>query len=110
MSAFPLLRRDDVAAATSRPGLVLLDFWQATCAPCRALEPRLEHLAQRHPGEFTGYRIDVDADRVTTADFDVLSIPTLILLHDGREAARLDGLIREADVDKALQEHRKNGR
>ncbi|GAA2882123.1 hypothetical protein [Streptomyces mexicanus] len=63
MSAFPILRRDDVAAATSQPGLVLLDFWQASCA-----------------------------------------------MHDGREVARLDGLIREADVDKALQEHRRNGR
>ncbi|GHE75860.1 thioredoxin family protein [Streptomyces lavendulocolor] len=106
MTAFPILRRDQLTAAMSVPGLVLLDFWQASCAPCRALEPRLEHFAQRHLGEFTGYRINVDTDQTTTADFDVLSIPTLILLRERREVARLDGLIRDADLEKVLGENR----
>jgi len=46
-------------------GLVLLDFWQASCAPCRPLEPRLERVAEARPGQFTGYRIDVDTDTDT---------------------------------------------
>jgi thioredoxin 1 len=83
---------------------VLLDFWQASCAPCRALEPRLEKLAQRRPGEFTGYRVDVDADPDTPAEFGVRSIPTLVLLRDGHEITRLDGLIRDADLDRALDD------
>lgn len=105
MSAFPTLLREQLTAAMSGPGLVLLDFWEASCA-CRALEPRLEHFAQRHPGELTGYRIDIDADQTTTADFDLLSIPTLILLREDREVARLDGLIRDADLEKVLEENR----
>lgn len=106
MSAFPILDRDQVAAALDRPGLVLLDFWQASCAPCRALEPRLERFAQRRQGEFSGYRIDVDANPDTSVQFNVRSIPTLVLLRDGHEIARLNGLIRDADLDRALDENR----
>ncbi|WP_219416395.1 thioredoxin family protein [Pseudonocardia nigra] len=105
MSSFPILDHAEVPAALSEPGLVLLDFWQQSCAPCRALEPRLEQLTQRRSGEFTGYRIDVDTNQTTPTDFGVQSIPTLILLRDGHEVARLDGLIRDADLDRVLDEH-----
>jgi len=49
-------------------------------------------------------RIDVDTDLETASRFNVLSIPTLLLFHGGTETARLDGLIREADIDQALTE------
>jgi thioredoxin 1 len=104
LSAFPILYRDQVAAALDQSGLVLLDFWQESCAPCRALEPRLEALAQRRGEEFAGYRVDVDTDPDIPAEFDVRSIPTLVLLRDGREVTRLDGLIRDNDLDQALDD------
>ena len=44
-------------------------------------------------------RIDVDSDLQAPSRFDVLSIPTLLLFRGGTEIARLDGLIREADID-----------
>jgi thioredoxin len=102
MARFPVLPAGQVDQAIGRGGLVVLDFWQAACPPCRALEPRLEAFARRHPGAFTGYRIDVDTDQHTPARFGVMSIPTLIWLRDGTEATRLDGLIREADLEDTL--------
>jgi thioredoxin-like negative regulator of GroEL len=105
-SSFHRLDHADLRAALDVPGLVLLDFWQASCVPCRALEPRLEQIAQRRSGEFLGYRIDVGANPAAAGDFDVQSIPTLILLRDGREVTRLDGLIRDHDVEEALDAHR----
>ena len=102
MSAFPILHRDQLDPALAGPGLVLLDFWQASCAPCRALEPRLEHFAQRHPGAFTGYRIDIDTDLETAQRYGVQSIPTILLLQERHEVDRLDGLIRDADLERAL--------
>ncbi|MFF5990614.1 MULTISPECIES: thioredoxin family protein [Prauserella] len=104
MSSFPILAHGDIAAALNRPDLVLLDFWQASCAPCRALEPRLDEFARVHPGEFSGYRVDVDTNQATPAQFGVQSIPTLVLFRDGREVARLDGLIRVADLEQALRD------
>ena len=56
MSALPILDPGQVATVLNEPELVLPDFWQAACAPCRALEPRLDQFAQHHPGEFRGYR------------------------------------------------------
>jgi len=105
-SSFHRLDQADIRAALDVPGLVLLDFWQASCAPCRALEPRLEQIAHRRSGEFLGYRIDVDTNPDVAGDLDVQSIPTLILLRDGREVTRLDGLIRGHDVEEALDAHR----
>ncbi len=106
MSSFPIIdgsRLDD----DTPDGLVLLDFWQASCAPCRALEPRLERFAANHPGRFTGYRInadtDTDTDTDTVAKHGVMSIPTILLLRDGQEIARLDGLIRDHDLEDALR-------
>lgn len=101
MPRFPILPAADVATAVSS-GLVLLDFWQASCAPCRALEPRLEAFARAHRGAFTGYRIDVDTDQQTTSRYAVQSIPTLVWLRDGREIDRLDGLIRDNDLEQSL--------
>jgi thioredoxin 1 len=104
-SSFHHLDHTDIRAALEVPGLVLLDFWQASCAPCRALEPRLEQIAQRRSGGFLGCRIDVEANPDAAGAFDVQSIPTLILVRDGREVTRLDGLIRDHDVDEALDAH-----
>jgi thioredoxin 1 len=98
MSNFPILDSQQVAEVTAQPGLVLLDFWQASCAPCRALEPKLAALAEQHPDAFAGYRVDVHSDRQTVEAFDVMSIPTLVLLRDGTEVARLDGLIQPQDL------------
>lgn len=62
----------------------------------------MERFAREHPGAFRAYRIDVDAHPELTDRFDVMSIPTLILLHDGKEALRLDGLIRDTDLTQLL--------
>lgn len=83
---------------------MLLDFWQAGCAPCRTLEPRLAAFAARHCGAFTGYRVDIDTDPATPARFDVMSIPTLVLPRGPVEIARRDGLIRDAELDSLLAE------
>ncbi len=102
MSSFPIIDGSRLADDTP-DGLVLLDFWQASCAPCRALEPRLERFAAHHLGRFTGYRINVDTGTNTDTKYGVMSIPTLLLLRDGQEIARLDGLIRDQDPEDALR-------
>ncbi|MBX3309009.1 MAG: thioredoxin family protein [Cryobacterium sp.] len=48
----PTIDNNTLKDAISLPGLVLLDFWQETCAPCRSLEPRMERFAREHPDDF----------------------------------------------------------
>lgn len=100
MSSFTIIAGTQLDDASTHSGLVLLDFWQASCAPCRPLEPRLERVAEARPGQFTGYRIDVDTDTVNRSG--VMSIPTIVPLRDGHEVARLDGLIREQEIEETL--------
>jgi thioredoxin 1 len=89
---------DRLRALRAEPGLLLIDLWQQSCAPCRKLEPRLEAFAQRHP-ELTIVRVDIDTDLPLAQQLNVMSIPTVLALHDGAETARLDGLITEDDLD-----------
>ena len=90
--------------ASSKP--VLVDFWSTWCGPCKMVAPVLEEIAAEQAGELTVAKLDVDANPATARDFNVVSIPTLILFKDGQPVKRMVGakgkaaLLRElADAD-----------
>lgn len=83
-------------------GVVALDFYQESCPPCHVLEPRLERVAGRYRDRVAVYRMDIDRDMPIAESFGVMSIPTVIVLKDGEEIERLDGLIREKDLEAAF--------
>ncbi len=85
-------------------GSVVLDFYQASCPPCRALEPRLERVAHEYAGWAPVYRVDIDRDLPVAQRFGVMSIPTVLVLRAGKEVARLDGLITEDDLRAAFHQ------
>ena len=62
---------------------VLLDFWAAWCGPCRMIAPALDEIANEHPEIKVG-KINVDEQRELAAQFNVMSIPTLIVMKDGK--------------------------
>ncbi len=93
MTIQPLTERDLEARVLKAVGPVMVDFFQATCPPCRVLEPRLEQLARQPGREVPVYRVDIDRDLAIAERFAVKSIPTVLVMYRGKEVERLDGLI-----------------
>ena len=69
---------------------VLLDFWASWCGPCRMVSPVLDEIAEERSDIFVG-KINVDEQRELAAQFGVMSIPTLVVLKNGREVNRSVG-------------------
>ena len=78
-----------VAEQSSVP--VLVDFWAAWCGPCRMVSPVLDKLARERPGKIKLVKVDVDKSPALSRRFDVQAIPTLMVLVDGKVAARQAG-------------------
>ena len=81
---------------------VLVDFWAQWCAPCRAVAPTLDELAQKYKSKFTVAKVNVDEVPDLAAQFGVLNIPTLILFKGGQEVDRLVGVQSKSQLDAKI--------
>lgn len=79
------------AQITNGKGLALVDFWASWCGPCKMLAPTIDQLAEELPETLIG-KVDIEEQPIVADEFDVKSIPTLILFRDGMEIARKVGV------------------
>lgn len=80
----------------------ILDFKAAWCSPCQAMHPVIEELKKELAGKVEIIEIDVDEKGEEAAKYGVMSIPTFIVLKDGKEVGRKVGVISKADLLKLI--------
>jgi thioredoxin 1 len=82
---------------------VLVDFWAPWCGPCRMVSPVIEEIAKERGEELKVVKLNIDENQQTAIEFNVMSIPTLILFRHGAVAKTVVGAYPKRKLEEQLE-------
>jgi len=89
----------------NKNSLALIDCWASWCGPCLALAPTIEELAQEYAGKVLVGKLDVDKNPKTAECFQIFSIPTMLIMKNGKEVDRIVGLCQKKNIEAVIKKH-----
>lgn len=88
-----------------KEGIVVVDFYADWCGPCKMLAPVFQELAGEMGASAKFIKIDVDKTQDVAAKFEVASIPTMVILKDGKEADRIVGFMPKQAIESKIKQY-----
>ena len=82
---------------------VLVDFWAAWCAPCRAIAPHVEALAKEYEGKLRVGKCDIDSNPKVPSEYDIRSIPTLLMFKEGKVVGQVVGAVPKTKIEDLIK-------
>ena len=82
---------------------VLIDFWATWCGPCRAIAPVVEQLAGEYEGKVKVVKVNIDENPKTPTQYDVRSIPTLLMFKDGKVVGQIVGAVPKPKIEELVK-------
>lgn len=101
--AYVKVTKENFREVVSSDKPVLLDFYADWCGPCRMVGPIVEEIANEHP-EYVVGKINVDEEPALAQEFGVMSIPTLVVMKDGKVVRQVAGARPKAQILALLGE------
>ena len=84
---------------------VLVDFWAEWCGPCQMVGPAVEAIADKHKGKLKVCKVNVDEAGKTASEYDIMSIPALVVFKGGQVIDKIIGAVSEAVLEATVQKH-----
>ena len=84
---------------------VLVDFWAEWCGPCRMVSPILEKLGETMSDQIKIVKLNVDENQEEASKYGVMSIPTYLILKDGKEVERFVGVTSKEVIKHKISQH-----
>lgn len=81
---------------------VLLDFYAHWCGPCKVIGPIIDELAEEYDGRALVAKVNTEANPNLSQYFKIKSIPTLLVIHEGKLVERYQGLVPKPNLEEIL--------